>query len=110
MMPLRRLHVVSLKSVQGSPSASELSSSEIWSGKTIYDFIFDWAADDIVAGETPVVAQVQVGYFALCARLTPGGWRGGITSPESLQGISDPLRLLELAHEFRTKTISPGFA
>lgn len=109
MMPLRSLHVISLKSVKGSPYSSELSSSEIWTGKTIYDFVFDWAADAIDAGETPLVTQVQVGYFALCARLTPGGWRCGITSPESLQGISDPLRLLEAAHEFRTKTISPGF-
>lgn len=101
MMPLRNLHVVSFNSVQGSPSPSELGT-----GKAIYDFIFGWAAG---AAGAPVVAQVQVGYFALCARLSPGGWRCGITSPESLQGISDPLKLLEVAHEFRTKTISPGF-
>ncbi|KAH6889256.1 Ca2+ regulator and membrane fusion protein Fig1-domain-containing protein [Thelonectria olida] len=55
------------------------------------------------------VREVQVGYLSNCVKLDPGAWQCGIKAPNisSIEAF-DPLRIVEIAHEFRTKTVSCG--
>ncbi|KFA70939.1 hypothetical protein S40288_10228 [Stachybotrys chartarum IBT 40288] len=56
---------------------------------------------------TARVREVQVGYFTSCARLDPGNWQCGL-SRATVEGVDDPLRLLEAAQHLRTGTVTPG--
>lgn len=77
--------------------------------QTLVNSMFELVLGTVAGGASRVV-EVRAGYFSLCARLDPGGWRCGIKAPTSpiLADVSDPLGLVDMAHGFRTKTINPG--
>ncbi|GJN82031.1 hypothetical protein PLIIFM63780_005568 [Purpureocillium lilacinum] len=59
---------------------------------------------------TPLVREVQVGYFSICVRLESEDWQCGINGAAvpGRPNISDALGVVDMGHLFRTKTVSPA--
>ncbi|KAI0895391.1 Ca2+ regulator and membrane fusion protein Fig1-domain-containing protein [Annulohypoxylon nitens] len=101
---MQNLRIASFLSLASPPQPSELMMNE-----TLVSSIFDLVLETSSLNVTRV-EEVQAGYFSMCARLEPGGWQCGIKTPTapSLAGSDDPLGLVDMAHQFRTKTITPS--
>ncbi|KAI1445920.1 Ca2+ regulator and membrane fusion protein Fig1-domain-containing protein [Annulohypoxylon stygium] len=101
---MQNLRIASFLSLASPPQPSELMMNE-----TLTSYIFDLVLETSSLNVTRV-EEVQAGYFSMCARLEPGGWQCGIKTPTalSLAGTSDPLGLVDMAHQFRTKNITPS--
>lgn len=78
--------------------------------ETFTTSLFDWVAEVTSENGTTHVEEVRASYFSICVKLSPGGWKCGIKSPsaQELAGVTDPLDLVDTAHRFRTKTVTPG--
>ena len=60
-------------------------------------------------GDATYVEETRAGYFFICAKLQPGGWQcGKAVNDQFLSGVSDPLGLVDMAIQFRAKTINPA--
>ncbi|KAI1094079.1 Ca2+ regulator and membrane fusion protein Fig1-domain-containing protein [Rostrohypoxylon terebratum] len=101
---MQNLRIASFLSLASPPLPSELMMNG-----TIISSIFDFVLETSSINVTRV-EEVQAGYFSICARLEPEGWQCGIKTPTapSLAEASDPLGLVGIAHQFRTKTITPS--
>lgn len=84
-------------------------SSKLVMNETFVSSMFN-QVQETVQGDVTLVEETRAGYFSVCARLEPGGWRCGIktANTQDLAGVSDPLGLIDLALQFRTKTINPA--
>jgi hypothetical protein len=102
---MQNLHVVSFEHRVDGPSSHYLMMNE-----SIAETISDWALELRNDNQVITVEEAQAGYFSLCVKLNPGSWQCGIKTIDDriLEGISDPLGLISMAHHFRTRLISPG--
>jgi hypothetical protein len=77
--------------------------------QTVPMFIMDWVEQEQLVATT-TVQEVRAGYFSLCITTDRGQHYYGIKSwnTPALRQLSDPLRMIMSAHQFRSRAITPG--
>lgn len=101
--PMQAFRLVSISYATEAPSPKEAMLNA-----TLGSSMLDLSMNETEG--TPLVREVQVGYFSICVRLESEDWQCGINGAAvpGRPNISDALGVVDMGHLFRTKTVSPA--
>lgn len=97
---MQNLHIASFRGASSTPTPNHLMMNQ-----TLPISLFE-----STSGDEHQIAEVRASYFSICVKMEQSPWQCGITQlqDQTVLGASDPLGLMRAAHQFRTKTVTPG--